>query len=76
MVRALPLRVTSTAEEVQGEEYSKVEYIRDWRRGEDGWSIWSSGQGIGTSTILGNPLRISSNVLRSCRSSTRGRDCL
>jgi hypothetical protein len=28
-----------------------------------------------TSTILENPLRISSNVLRSCSSSTRGKDC-
>jgi hypothetical protein len=44
-------------------------------REKRGGSTWSSGQGMGTSTILGNPLRISSNVLRSCSSSTKERDC-
>lgn len=34
--RALPSRVASTAEEVQGDEYFKVEDIRDWRLGEEG----------------------------------------
>ena len=42
-------------------------------REKRGGSTWSSGQGLGTSIILGNPLRISRNVLRSCSSSTRGR---
>ena len=32
--------------------------------------------GTGTSTVLGNPLRISRNALRCCSGSTRGRDCL
>lgn len=40
------------------------------------WSTWSSRQGMGKSTILGNLLRISSNVLRSWSSSTKRRDCL
>ncbi|EAQ84068.1 predicted protein [Chaetomium globosum CBS 148.51] len=35
--RALPSRVASMTEEVQGEEYFKVEDIQDRRRGEDGW---------------------------------------
>ncbi|EJT68074.1 hypothetical protein GGTG_14347 [Gaeumannomyces tritici R3-111a-1] len=34
--RALPSRVASTAEEVQGDEYFEMEDIRDWRQGEEG----------------------------------------
>lgn len=52
---------------------SRIFGTGDWEK--RGGSTWLSGQGMGISTILGNPLRISSNVLRSCSSSTRGRDC-
>jgi len=34
--RALPSRVASTAEEIQGDEYFEVEDIWDWRLGEEG----------------------------------------
>jgi hypothetical protein len=34
--RALPSRVASMGEEVQGDEYFEVEDIRDWRQGEEG----------------------------------------
>ena len=74
--RALPSRVASTTEEVQGDEYFKVEDIRDWRQGEEGREYLVKWQGMGTSTILGNQRPISSNVLRSWSSSTRVRDCL
>ncbi len=52
---------------------SRIFGTGDWEK--RGGSTWSSRQGIGTRTILGNPLRISNNVLRFCSSSTRGRDC-
>jgi len=75
--RALPPRVASTAEEVQGDEYFEVEDIWDWRLGEEGREYFGQvGKGMGTRTVLASPLRISSNVLRFCSSSTRGRDCL
>ena len=52
---------------------SRIFGTSDWEK--RGGSTWSSGQGMGTRTILGNPLRISRNVLRFCSGSTRGRDC-
>ena len=36
MARALPSRVASTAEKVQGDEYFDVEEIRGWRWGKEG----------------------------------------
>ena len=53
--RALPSRVVSTAEEVQGDEYFEVEDIRGWRQGEEGREylvkvgrVWAQGQYLGT----------------------------
>ena len=49
---------------------------RSWTHDDEegGWSTWSSGKDMGTSTIVGNLLRISRNVLRCYSSSTREQD--
>ncbi len=43
--RALPLRVTSTAAEVQDGEYFQAEDIRDWRQGEGEYLVKWEGYG-------------------------------
>ncbi|KAK4109023.1 hypothetical protein N656DRAFT_370840 [Canariomyces notabilis] len=57
--RALSSRVTPSTEKVQGDEYYTVEEILSEDREKRDWSPWSSGLGMGRSTILGThyPLR-------------------
>ncbi len=45
--RALPSRVTSTAEEAQGDKYFEVEGIWDWRLREEGWEYLVKWAGYG-----------------------------
>jgi len=47
MGRALPSRVASTAEEVQGDKYFEIEDIRGWRQGEEGREYLVKWKGYG-----------------------------